>query len=336
MQISIVTTAHWDGDPRLNRHKAYLERAGHRVAIVSFHHQARGRAIWSGCRAIVRSPVDLVILTDPEMFLIGSLLARLWGRIPVVDIHEDYARVAAGRSWAPRYLRRAIGALARMAVFLGRHAATKVMVAAPQLARPGDVVVLNLPDPAEMSAQTSETSRRLVYVGDVTLARGAVDMVEVLGHLDDDYELVVIGNADEGTLEAMKAAADTSGVTTRLHFAGRLDHATAWSMAAGSVVGLNLLHDLPAYRDAIATKLWEYMASGIPPIVSDLPGQRSLVSRLSEELVCGSAEEAAVSIRGLADDRDKWLELVVGGRRLVEEAWAENRPDLAVQSLVEP
>jgi glycosyltransferase involved in cell wall biosynthesis len=335
-RILVATTAHWEGDPRLNRHKTYLERVGHNVAIRSFATEGRTRGTVSAARAILRERPNVVILPDPELFFIGSIVARLAGSIAIIDIHEDYPRVATGRRWVPDRLTWLVSLLARAAVSLGRLAAHKVIVAAPELARQGDGVVLNIPDPTEFAPVSSPPSRMLVYVGDITAPRGAVEMVEVLGHLDDRYELLLIGRVDESTRFLIDAAAVQHSVQDRVILTGRLDHGEAWARARGSLVGLSLLQDLPAYRQAVATKLWEYMASGIPPVVSDLPGQRELVSQLSDELVCATPLEAAAAIESLAADQERWRSLSSAGRALLDERWDENRPDLVVQSIVDP
>lgn len=336
MMIVIVTSAHWAGDPRLNRHKAYLEQAGHQVELKSYAHRPRPLAVAKAMSAIARTNADVVVLPDPELFLVGSLAARLRRVRPVIDIHEDYPKAAAARSWVPRPLRGLVAALAHLSIALGRRAAAKVVVAAPQLAAAGDTVVLNIPNPSGFDHASDGPERRLVYVGDITLARGAVQMVQALARLDSDYELVLVGRVEREARDAIESEAGSAGVSDRVRFAGRLPHDEAWSLASGAIVGLNLLQDAPAYREAVATKLWEYMASGIPPVVSDLPGQAAVISAISGDLVCTSASEVASIVDRLDRDRETWSALVEKGLQQVRDAWSRGRPDLAVQTAVEP
>jgi glycosyltransferase involved in cell wall biosynthesis len=88
--------------------------------------------------------------------------------------------------------------------------------------------------------------------------------------------------------------------------------------------------------EAVATKLWEYMAIGLPVVVSDLPGQSRVVSQIHADLVCPTPVEAADVIRRLADDPELRRTLGEQARRLVEEKWEASRPDRVVQSLLEP
>lgn len=334
--VEIISTAHWDGDPRLNRHVQYLRRAGDDATLTTFSGYSRIAAIARVLIAVVRSRASVVILPDPEMFLPGSLAARLTGKRPVVDIHEDYGKAAMARPWAPDLARPVVRSLANALVLAGRIVAWRVMVAAPQLSRPGDFVALNIPDPDSLDFTEHDGSKRLVYVGDLTRARGAVSMVEVLGHLDEEFELLLIGGGSETMLEEIEATARREGVADRVRLSGRLDPADAWSAARGALAGLNLLSPAPAYLDTVATKLWEYMAVGLPPIVSDLPGQSAVVSQIDENLVCDSAASAAAVAQALDRDAERRTSLAAIGRRLVEDAWEKERPDLVVQEVVRP
>jgi len=334
--VVIVSSAHWHGDPRLNRHLEYLEAGGHDATFVSHSDRPRIVAMARALTSIVRKRSDLVVLPDPELFFIGSLFARLRGSKPVIDIHEDYPQAAMARAWVPGWARPLVRLIASIAVQLGRIAGAHVLVAAPELAHPGDTIVLNIPNPASMPMRAHDGSRRLVYVGDVTVARGAITMVEALSHLNDTFTLQIIGRVSPSAAGEIESSARRLGVLDRISLSGQLEHDEAWRSAGGALAGLNLLSPAPAYLGAVATKLWEYMSVGLPVIVSDLPGQARLVTTIHPDLVCRTpAEVAGVAIR-LAEDPALRDSLAAAGRRLAETKWIESRPDLAVQSLVEP
>lgn len=334
--VAIVSTAHWHGDPRLNRHISYLAAAGHRVALTTFSDTSRPAALVRAIREIWNRDHRIVILPDPELFVLGSLIARLRRTRPVIDIHEDYAKAAMARTWVPDWMRPIVRILAALNTRLGRGAAWRTMTAAPELNQRGDYLVLNLPDPDLIVARPYEGANKVVYVGDLTVARGAVQMVEAMSHVNAELDLVMIGPASDDVADAIHATATRLGVSANVQMRGRMTHNEAWDLAAGALAGLNLLSDVPAYREAVATKVWEYMAHGIPPIVSDLPGQRRIVSKIDEALVCKTVADTAEVIEALAGDHLRRQELGRAARSLLERAWSENRPDLVVQSVVEP
>lgn len=334
--VLVVTTAHWEGDPRLNRHVAYLTNRATPADLVSFHTNRRPAALARALVCIARTKAAVVILPDPELYLPGSLVARLTGKRAVIDIHEDYTKTAQARQWIPRPLRSLVAFLAGGLIAMGRATAWRVMVAAPELARDHDYVALNIPDPGALSPASYDGSNRLVYVGDLTVARGALAMVDVLAALDDTYELLLIGRAGPETLRLIRERSAERNVLDRVVITGRLPHTEAWERASGSLVGLNLLEPVPAYREAVATKLWEYMAVGLPPLVSDLPGQARLLSRVDPDLVCAGPEDAAAVIGELGRDHERRRALGDRARATFEDAWAANRPDRVVQEVVLP
>lgn len=336
MKLVIITSSHWEGDPRLNRHVRYLEAGGVTATLTVTTSGSKLVSLIRAIGAIVRADAEVVLLPDPELFVIGSVVAQMSGKRPVIDIHEDYPKTAAERPWIPGPLRPLIRLAAALSVWLGRLLANRVVVAAPELARPGDIMVINIPDPADFSIGTAPPKRQIVYVGEIFLARGALEMVRVLPQLLEDTRLLAIGKISERTRGEMLALAGELGVRDRLELPGRLSHSEAWAATTLSLAGLALFRPVPAYLDAVATKIWEYMAAGIPPVVSDLPGQAAVVGRIDPALVCSSPKEAAEVINRLATEPAFRDEVVARGRALVEEAWERSRPDLALQEALAP
>lgn len=332
----IVTSAHWVGDARLNRHLRFLGEAGHPCRLISTSDKPRVLAMASAMRIIATSPAAIVILPDPELFLLGSLGARLSGKKAVIDIHENYAKTAAERPWIPGWARPIVAAIASLAVALGRQVAWRVLVAAPELARRGDYLVSHAQDPSEYQPISGPPSPRLVYIGEVSPARGAFEMVELLSLLDPKFELLIVGRARSETEAGIEELAKRLGVSDRVHLMGRLTHEEAWLAASDALAGLNLLRPAPAYREAVATKIFEYMAAGLPPVVSDLPGQAAVVSVVHPDLVCSTTKEAASIVTQIWQAPELREEMVARGRELVSTRWREDRPDLALQRAVSP
>lgn len=334
--VSIVTSAHWAGDARLNRHVAYLGASGWSAQIRS---TAGGPRLISSLKALklmASSDSDVLLLPDPELFLLGSVLGRTLGKRVVIDIHEDYAAAAASRSWIPSGLRRAVAMAVRVSTWLSRRVASRVIVAAPQLARRGDVVVWNVPSPMSIGLSPDVDLDQLCYVGDITEARGAFEMIELIHALGAPYRLLMIGQVSSRVSEPLQRMIYELGVADRVEMAGRLPHATAWERARISLAGLNLLRPVPAYVDAVGTKIWEYFLSGVPPVVSDLPGQADLVRGVSPELITGGIRERIAVITRLRSDHSYRQRTVDAGRRLAEAQWSKVRPDIRLQEAVAP
>lgn len=334
MTVLIITTAHWDGDPRLNRHARYLESAGLETKLLSLsRRQGRIRNLFRALATISRVKPDTVILPDPELFVLGPLWARMRGVRAVIDVHEDYGRAAASRSWIPQLLKPVVGALATINDRLGRKLANSTIVAAVELASPGSHLVLNIPDPSDFVPGPADVENpTAVYVGDVTVARGALEIAR-LARAMPEFRFLVIGPASQDLKREME---EIAGPNADLEMAGKLPHQEAWARARGSLAGLSLLGPFPAYREAVATKLWEYCAAGLPPVVTDLPGQRRFVTTINQDLVCADLPAITRVLRQLRADEDLRQQTAESARALAVAGWKENRPDLAVQSAVQP
>jgi glycosyltransferase involved in cell wall biosynthesis len=62
-------------------------------------------------------------------------------------------------------------------------------------------------------------------------------------------------------------------------FKGRLDRAGVAQLLGRARVGMLLFHPLPNHVNAMPHKLFEYLAAGLPVIVSDFPCWRELIGR---------------------------------------------------------
>ena len=335
----VVSSTYSKPDPRIERHMDYLRRAGWTVGFVGQRpgsRLGRFRTTWNVITTIRRRRPNVVILPNPELHVLGSIAARLFGVRPVIDIQEDYRKVAMAREWIPRVLRPIVGIGAGWWEGAGRRLAAQVVVAAPELRKHDDHLVMNMPDPDAVGEGHQHQPGRVVYVGDVTIARGALEMVRVLAALGPGHELLVIGGSDNRTRDQMESLARELGVIDRLAMPGRVDHVEAWDMASRATAGLCLLRPVPAYMEAVATKIFEYTAHGVPPVVSDLPGQSRFVADIHPDLACASAADAARVIQRLDNDVAFRKEIVEKGRRIARDRWARHRPDLALQRAVAP
>jgi glycosyltransferase involved in cell wall biosynthesis len=78
---------------------------------------------------------------------------------------------------------------------------------------------------------------------------------------------------------------------------GRQPPRDAWRVADGAWAGLLLLDDTPAFRDALPSKLFEYVACGLAVVTTALPRSASLVAETGAGVVVADAQEAAAVLR---------------------------------------
>lgn len=339
VDVSFVTSGHDVADARLHRLVRACLRRGQTVEVLGLGDAADGPA---GARVrtwprpgvarraalavrLARSADGRVLVAlDPDSLLACWATARLPGgraRRVVADVHENYTDLLRDRGWARGVLGRGARAVARGAAAVARHSDLTLVAddhVEPLSAR-ARVVVRNEPDLALLGRPvTPDPQPRAVYVGDVRASRGLREMVEAVAHRRR-WSLDVVGPvaAADGAWIEERLAEPTLRGRLRLH--GRLPPAQAWDVARGAWVGFALLHDTPAFRDAVPSKLHEYLALGIVPVVSDLPRQRSLIERAGVGRVCATPADI--------DEALGWLEAnpeaVDRHRTAATRRWAE-------------
>jgi glycosyltransferase involved in cell wall biosynthesis len=317
--VSVVTSGHDVADARLHREVAALRRQGLRVEVLGLGEAAggpegaivrtwgRGSMVTRAVHA-VRLPFlarGRVLLTlDPDVVPSALLAGLVRRRRVVADVHEDYVALLADRGWVPDRLRGVLRRLAAWSVGLtGRAALTVVAdehVPPPCGACRRRLVVRNLPDPTLLpkpAAVVDDPPPRAVYVGDVRTSRGLRTMVEAIA-LAPSWRLDVVGPvaaADRPWLDARLARPDVRGRVT-LH--GRMPPRAAWEVAVRSSVGLILIQETPAFRDAVPTKLYEYLATGLAVLSTPLPRVEALLGGSGAGVLVADVEASAEVLRG--------------------------------------
>lgn len=287
--------------------------------------RSRGRRRYAALRAARRvlreqgPDHDVVLLHDPELLLATPGLDLP----PVVwDVHEDTAAAIEVKGWIPGPLRRPAAATVRGVERVAERRVHLLLADhhyASRFRRPHTVVpnVTTVPEQPRPAAQPVDGVLRVVYLGSVTLERGAAEMVEVARRLPAGLRLEVVGPA-HGPAEALLARAREEGL---LDWRGFLPGDRAVARLDGALAGLCLLHDKPNFRPSMATKVVEYLGRGIPAVVTPLPVQQGLVERSGAGAVVpfGAVDEVVAVLTSWAADPGTVRDLGRRGHRYVAE-----------------
>jgi glycosyltransferase involved in cell wall biosynthesis len=234
------------------------------------------RRLWRVWRAARQLRASIYHIHEPELVPVALLLKRAGARV-VYDVHEDHPKT---QIYEPYRFGKRTGF--RLLEALARRACDGFVAATPAIARSlppkRTVAVRNLPLLEELPAhpRPAENGRAdVVYVGGLTYPRGLREMVEAARRLSyPEARLVLVGPF--GAPEIERAAPSLPG-WERVEHVGQVEHREVWRRLAGARVGLVILHPEESYLESLPTKLFEYMAAGLPVIVSDFPFFRALL-----------------------------------------------------------
>jgi len=325
MKICHLTSVHVPFDTRIfHRECRSLADAGHEVHLVARHtvdetvdgiriHAVTGYAgkmkrIVAAPREVLRRALedryDVYHFHDPELIPVGVLLKRR-GLTVIYDVHEDYPVYFRHKAAFPRPLRRpfaaAISVIERFTAGLFDAVVTVTPNINERFLRLNDrtVLVRNFTDAAELADCSGKTAWNerddaVAYVGSLTLDRGVEEMVEAVGRaaVKTPVRFLLAGDFvsrdDEKTIRRLPGwkHVDFQGRTNRTETAALLRRAKA---------GLVVCHPQSNYMRAYPTKLFEYMAAGIPVVVSDFPLWRGIVGSAGCGLMVDPLDTKAIS-----------------------------------------
>jgi glycosyltransferase involved in cell wall biosynthesis len=123
----------------------------------------------------------------------------------------------------------------------------------------------------------------VIYQGAINVGRGLELMLAALQHLKN-IKLWIVGQGDIS--DRLKILSIELGVEDKVVFFGRISIDVLQNITSQAHIGISLEEDLGLnYRYALPNKLFDYIQSRIPVIVSDLPEMRLLVEEYKIGLV---------------------------------------------------
>ncbi|WP_306597859.1 glycosyltransferase [Geothrix sp. 21YS21S-2] len=305
-RMAVVTTAHPWGDPRvfgrelaaclewgLEVHlfavpparEGWRPEPGFRLHPLPLRASRLGRicsalGVW---RAVVREgPFEVVHFHDPELLPAMALLGLLAPRTFLLyDIHEDLPLQFRSKAYLPAWAREPMAHLGAWAmglagrVFDGFAPATEAI--ARQWPRASTRVVHNYPRAVFCVAPRAPDPMRVLYMGGLSRGRGiplALEAMRLARVRLPGLRLELAGWILEPEVGRLVAGAVREGWCRHLP---TLEAGALAEHAAGAGIGLVTLLPLPNYLESLPTKLFEYMALGVPVLASDFPLWRRLV-----------------------------------------------------------
>lgn len=333
-----------------------LARAGHRVTVIAIHDRdeirdgisilglprvarARRPVLWRRLlRRAADTGADVFHFHDPELLLPVAPLGRRTGRPTIYDVHEAYPEFFEVKDYLPAVIRYPMAwAFRVLEPRLARRHAALVFAdeATPRAFSDVDlpkIVLPNYPDTelleagAETLASVGRREPVVLYLGGLERNRGSRLMIEAFARVHrqrPDARLLHVGHFMPAGLEReVRQQAQRAGIDDAIEIVGRVPFAEVGGHLARAAVGWVTWQPYAKNRKNVPTKLFEYMAFGLPVVASDLETTRAFVEPGATGHLVRADDPAAhaAAILSLIEDPDEAARAGLRGRqRVVDE-----------------
>jgi glycosyltransferase involved in cell wall biosynthesis len=298
------------------------------------------RTIPSVLRHALEVDAEIFHLHDPELIPVGLVLKAM-GKKVIFDSHEDIVVDILEKTYLPPAARHLCSGIGRALLFLADNCFDAIVAATGDIANNftnrNTTTINNFPEwracELEQFIGVDFANRRpiVAYVGGISADRGIIEMVQALELVarTTPVTLVLAGPFQSPELE--KEVRGLFGWRF-VDYRGKLARSKVLELLAEAVCGLLVLHPTGNYLRSNPIKLYEYLALGLPVIMSDFPAWRELFSTLNIGVFVNPHDprQIAESIGWILANRRHAAHMGERGRHAVGEQfnWTSERTKL--------
>ncbi len=334
-RVCILSSVHRALDNRVfYREARSLQRAGYDMTLIAVYERDEVRdgvrivglprvprwqrpLLWARLvREALAAEADVYHFHDPELLLVAPWLRLLTGKPTIYDVHEANADFIRVKDYLPAWIRYpAAWTFGWLEPLLARlnsalvFADDEIAAAFRGVQRP-KATLSNFPERSfiEQAARaTRDAGPRppiVLYLGGLERNRGSRLMIEAfhrVWQLLPRARLLHVGHMAPPNLEdEVRADVAQRGMEQAVTLAGRVPFAEIGTHLARAAVGWVPWQPVAKNQKNIPTKLFEYMAYGLPVVSSDLASTRPFVHQ-GQNGYRVTADEPAAHAEALLD-----------------------------------
>lgn len=280
---------------------------GVRIIGVPTHKTRLGRMIGGVAFVFFKAlklKADLYHFHDPELIPAGLLL-RLLGKKVIYDAHEDVAASLRSRYYLPKFSRNLLASIIGPFERLASRFFTKIVTATPAIAEHFDqaktVCIANYV--AFQNQSQSDTADRkksnFIFAGHLSEIRGAEQMAQAVNLCKNPAtRLDIIGRISRPSVRQEMIEIDKKN---RLNFIEWMPKDQLDAKLRESFAGLVVFLPEPNHIRSQPNKIFEYMAAGIPVVISHFSDWKRIIDTFN----CGLCVDP-LDPRDIAEKLD-WL-----------------------------
>lgn len=330
LKVCHLTSVHKYNDNRIfHKECATLLQAGYDVSLISpgvedqvrngikvygvpKHNNRFKRVLLTAFTHVFRRAkqvqADVYHFHDTELIPVGLML-RLIGKKVIIDVHENSAGAILSRAYVKRQFVKVL--LSKGIKLLEKRSApffSAVVTARPDISelfqRHDPFTLRNfpiLPNYEEIEDVAVEKKKKVViYVGGMTEIRGVKELIQAFEKIDQ-AELWLLGFF--GTERFEKECRSLAG-WKNVRFLGQVEATEIFGYIKKADIGIVTFLPAPNHITTLATKPFEYMACGLPIIMSHFPYWKDFFGSSSLYVDPASPEEICNAVNQLLNDPD--------------------------------
>jgi len=251
--------------------------------------KSRLKRVYSTTKKILNKAIsldsDLYHLHDPELIPIGLKLKKL-GKNVVFDMHENIPLQIKDKKYIPRYLRGSLSYSYKVYEKFYLQKFDAIVLAENSYKHYYNylsdrlVIVLNMPNVDDLKdfKITKRVGKGVFYIGGISNGRGLDVTIEAIKKIKKSISNIYmhyIGNTYDNILETI----DIKDIEQNIKFYGSKPLYEGMKISKNCIVGLSILKPIENYKNSYSTKIFEYMAIGLPVITSDFKLYKDVIEK---------------------------------------------------------
>ena len=289
----------------------------------------------------LKEKADVYHFHDPELLLWMTKLKKKTGAKIIYDVHEDVPKQIFSKHWIPKILRKPISILFEFyegrkirefdfIITVGKEVRERFEKINPNVEEIKNFPILkNFEETSRNRSVGKKKFFNIIYAGGITDVRGTTQMIEALEYLPSNTKLILLGKFSsekyEKNLKSLKGF-------NKVDYKGVVDFKDVPLFYQKSDVGIICFLPEPNHLNAVPNKFFEYMAAGLPIVVSNFPSWE----RIIQENSCGicidplKPKKIAQAIKYLIDHPKEAIEMGKNGKNAVFKKynWGEESKKL--------
>lgn len=304
-KVCIISSVHNALDNRIfYREAVSLQNAGYKITLIAVHDKLEYRdgiqilpikrysrltrpfLWWQILRLALSTKSDLFHIHDPELLFISPMLRLLSSKPVIYDIHESIADFIEIKDDIPLIIRKFLGWIFRWLEPAMARIASGLIFADDQIAQAfhdihcPKITLFNYPSDlflstANQSIKINNMNKPvLLYLGGLKRNRGTTLMLNAFKLVKEavpNSQLMLVGPFAPASLEKeLRTEINQLKMSDAVTITGTIPFDQVGKYLSIASVGWIPFPTVKKYQKNIPTKLFEYMAYGIPVVSSDL------------------------------------------------------------------